>query len=398
MALRPSKDSPRSVTILGSTGSVGGNTIDLVEREPDRFRVEALTGNRNVELLADQARRLRPSFVAVADPGSYRALRAALSGSAVELAAGPEALVEAGRRPAEFVMAAIVGAAGLEPTLAALMRGAVVGFANKETLVSAGDLVMAEARRAGARLIPVDSEHSAIYQVFDFDQSERVSRILLTASGGPFRTLERQQMSAMSPAQAVKHPNWTMGAKISVDSATMMNKGLEVIEAHHIFPVPADRIEIVVHPESVIHSMVEYVDGSVLAQLGTPDMRMPISYALGWPERMATPAARLDFAALGRLTFEAPNLDRFPALRVAREALRSGGSAPAVLNAANEVAVNGFLERRIGFLDIVRVVEETLEALPITNVATLEQVHEVDAEARTHAGGLIGASGRRIYG
>ena len=257
MALRPSKDSPRTVTILGSTGSVGGNTIDLVEREPDRFRVEALTGNRNVELLADQARRLRPSFVAVADPGSYRALRAALSGSTVELAAGPEALVEAGRRPAEFVMAAIVGAAGLEPTLAALMRGAVVGFANKETLVSAGDLVMAEARRAGARLIPVDSEHSAIYQVFDFDQSERVSRILLTASGGPFRTLDRQQMSAMTPAQAVKHPNWTMGAKISVDSATMMNKGLEVIEAHHIFPVPADRIEIVVHPESVIHSMVE---------------------------------------------------------------------------------------------------------------------------------------------
>ena len=388
-------DGPRGVTILGSTGSIGCNTIDLIEREPERFRVEALTANRNVDDLAAQAWALRPAVAVVADPSCYRALADALSGSGVEAAAGPEALVAAADRPSDLVMAAIVGAAGLEPTLAAVRRGAVVALANKETLVCAGEIVMAEVERAGATLLPVDSEHSAIFQVFDFGQSERVSRIVLTASGGPFRTADLGAMARMTPAQAVAHPNWSMGAKISIDSATMMNKGLEVIEADHLFPVPEDRIEIVVHPQSVIHSMVEYIDGSVLAQLGTPDMRTPIAYALGWPERMSAPSERLDFAHLGDLTFEPPDPERFPALRLAREALIEGGCAPTVLNAANEVAVLGFLEGRIGFLDITRVVEETLDSLTAAEVASLEEVRDVDARARVVASESIQSLRRR---
>lgn len=391
MAMNPSDDGagPRGVTILGSTGSIGCSTIDLIEREPDRFRVEALTANRNVEGLAAQAWALRPAMAVVADPACYRALADALAGSGVEVAAGPEALVAAAERPSDVVMAAIVGAAGLEPTLAAVRRGAVVALANKEALVCAGELVMAEVRRAGATLLPVDSEHSAIFQVFDFSQSERVSRIVLTASGGPFRTADLGAMARMTPAQAVAHPNWDMGAKISVDSATMMNKGLEVIEACHLFPVPEDRIEIVVHPQSVIHSMVEYIDGSVLAQLGTPDMRTPIAYALGWPERMSAPSKRLDFSKLGPLTFESPDPERFPALRLAREALIDGACAPTILNAANEVAVLGFLEGRIGFLDITRVVEETLNSLTIAPMTSLEEVRDVDMRARDVASEFV---------
>jgi 1-deoxy-D-xylulose-5-phosphate reductoisomerase len=382
---------PRSVTILGSTGSVGRNTVDLIQRTPEQYDVEAITANRNADLLAGQARALKSRLAVVADPSQYRPLKDNLFGSGIQAAAGDEAVVEAASRSAEIVMAAIVGAAGLESTLAAIRRGAIVALANKETLVCAGDLVMAEVRRCGATLLPVDSEHSAIFQVFDFEQSDRVSRILLTASGGPFRTLGRNAMARVTPAEAVAHPNWSMGAKISVDSATMMNKGLEVIEAHHLFPITEDRIEIVVHPQSVIHSMVEYVDGSVLAQLGSPDMRTPIAYALGWPRRISAPSARLDFTSLGQLTFEAPDTERFPALRLAREALRAGGSAPTVLNAANEVAVQGFLDGRIGFLDITRIVEETMDATPIVAIERIAQVRAVDAEARAHAARLVAA-------
>jgi 1-deoxy-D-xylulose-5-phosphate reductoisomerase len=394
MAMKPGDggDGQRSVTILGSTGSIGCNTIDIIERAPDRFRVEALTANRNVKSLAAQALALRPAMAVVADPACYRSLADALSGSGIEVAAGPEALVAAAERPSDLVMAAIVGAVGLDPTFAAVHRGAVVALANKEALVCAGDIVMAEVTRAGATLLPVDSEHSAIFQVFDFEQSERVSRIVLTASGGPFRETGLDDMARMTPAQAVAHPNWDMGAKISVDSATMMNKGLEVIEACHLFPVSEDRIEIVVHPQSVIHSMVEYIDGSMLAQLGTPDMRTPIAYALGWPERISAPSAKLDFAHLGQLTFESPDPERFPALRIAREALIEGACAPTILNAANEVAVHGFLEGRIGFLDITRIVEETLNFLTIAAVTSLDEVRDVDARARGVASEFVQGS------
>ena len=274
---------PRRVSILGSTGSVGCNTIDLIERQPERYEIEALTANRNVALLAEQARRLRPRLAVIGDEERFGALKEALAGSGIEVAAGAAALIEAAQRPADWLMAAIVGAAGLEPTLAALHRGAIVALANKECLVCAGDLMMHEVARSGATLLPVDSEHNAIFQVFDFDRPEAIERIILTASGGPFRTLDRAVMAHVTPAQAVAHPNWSMGAKISVDSATMMNKGLELIEAHHLFGLAAERIEVLIHPQSVVHSLVAYVDGSLLAQLGTPDMRTPIAYTLGWP-------------------------------------------------------------------------------------------------------------------
>ncbi len=373
---------PRRLTILGSTGSVGCNTIDLIERSPSRYEIVALTANRNAIALAEQARRLRPSLAVVADADAYGALKDALEGTGIEVAAGPEAVIEAANRPTDWMMAAIVGSAGLESTLAGVRQGAVIGLANKETLVCAGDIFMAEIESCSASLVPVDSEHSAIYQVLDQHQADRVERIILTASGGPFRAFSRDQMASVTPEQAVAHPNWDMGAKISVDSATMMNKGLEVIEAHHLFPVSAKQIEIVVHPQSVIHSMVEYVDGSVLAQLGTPDMRTPIAYALGWPERIEAPSARLDFQTLGALTFEMPDPVRFPALRLAREALDAGGSAPAYLNAANEVAVSGFLSRKIPFLAISEIVESCLETAPSAALESIRDVRDADAEAR----------------
>jgi len=385
---------PRRVTVLGSTGSVGCSTLDLLERNPQSFEVEALTAKSNVARLTEQALRHHPALAVIADERHYPALKAALSGTGIEVAAGREALLYAARRPADWVMAAIVGAAGLEPTLAAIERGAIVGLANKETLVCAGDIVMRQVALSEATLLPVDSEHSAIFQVFDSAHAGAVERIILTASGGPFRTIDPSQLHSVTPAQAVAHPNWTMGAKISVDSATMMNKGLEVIEASHLFPVAPERIEIVVHPQSVIHSMVEYVDGSVLAQLGTPDMRTPIAYALSWPARMAAPAKRLDFAKLSALTFEAPDAERFPALRVAREALQSGGNAPTILNAANEVAVTAFLEGRIRFLDIVSVVEGTLGEIPNTPLATLAEVRTADGVAREVAERRAGAMPR----
>ena len=386
------RQTARSVTVLGSTGSVGCNTIDLIEREPERFPVEALVANRNVEKLAEQARRLRPKLAAVADEAAYGALKEALFGSGVEVAAGTQAVIEAATRPADWVMAAIVGAAGLQPTLAAIRRGATIGLANKETLVCAGHLVMNEVKAAGATIVPVDSEHSAIFQVFDFDQKDKIEKIILTASGGPFRTTSLEAMAKMTPEQAVAHPNWDMGAKISVDSATMMNKGLELIEAYHLFGMPEEKIEILVHPQSVVHSLVAYVDGSVLAQLGTPDMRTPIAYALAWPGRMATPGRRLDLAAIGSLTFEAPDAERFPALRLARAALRAGGGAPTIFNAANEMAVQAFLERRIGFLDIARMVETVLTDLDGVAVDTLADVLALDGEARRVAGRVIAGS------
>ena len=380
---------PRTVTILGSTGSVGCQTIDLIERAPGRFRVEALTANRNVALLAQQARQLKPRFVAIGETDGYAQLKEELEGTGIEIAVGSEAVIAAAERPADWVMAAIVGAAGLSATMAAVRRGAVVAFANKECLVCAGELMMREIERRGATLLPVDSEHNAIFQVFEFDRRDSVEKLVLTASGGPFRDWSLERMAAATREQAVAHPNWDMGAKISIDSATMMNKGLEVIEAHHLFGIPENRIEVVVHPQSVIHSMVTYVDGSVLAQLGTPDMRTPIGYSLAWPKRMETPSARLDFASLSTLTFEAPDLQRFPALRLARDALKSGGRAPTILNAANEVAVERFLGGAIGFLDIARIVEETLEFVPNGPLGSLEDVHVTDAAARQAAASIV---------
>ncbi len=382
-------DARRGVTILGSTGSIGRNTVELVEARPDLYRVEALVANTSAEQLAGQALRLRPRLAVVADGSAYGRLKELLGGTDIAVAAGSAAVVEAASLPADWVMAAIVGAAGLEPTLAAARRGAVVALANKECLVCAGELMLAEVRKAGATLLPVDSEHSAIFQVFDFDQVDKVEKIVLTASGGPFRGRSRQEMAEVTPEQAVAHPNWSMGAKISVDSATMMNKGLELIEAHHLFGLGEERIDIVVHPQSVIHSMVAYVDGSVLAQMGSPDMRTPIAYALGWPRRIEAPAPRLDLAGTGSLTFEAPDPIRFPALRLARRALQSGGAAPTVLNAANEVAVQAFLSRGIGFLDIAAVVEATLEATENLPLTSIDDVLAQDRRAREVAWGVI---------
>ncbi len=379
----------KRVTVLGATGSVGRSTFDLLSRARDRFAVEALVANRDAAALAAQARALGARRAVVADEAALPELREALSGSGVETAGGAEAVREAAEMPADLVVAAIVGAAGLEPTLAAIRRGTAVGLANKEALVCAGALVTAEARRYGAALIPVDSEHSAIFQVFDAARPERVERIVLTASGGPFRTWTRAQMAAATPAQAVAHPNWSMGAKISVDSATMMNKGLEVIEAFHLFPVGLARIEVVVHPQSVVHSLVAYADGSVLAQLGTPDMRTPISFALAWPDRLAFDGPRLDLAKIASLTFEAPDAERFPAISLARHALQAGGAAPTILNAANEIAVAAFLAGRIGFLDIVATVEGTLAAMAPPAPATIAAVIALDAEARRVAESLL---------
>ena len=380
----------RRVTILGSTGSVGQNTVDLLLRNPAVFEVESLTANRNPVRLAEQARALRARFAAIADPVHYPALKEALAGTGIETACGAQAIVEAALRPADWVMAAIVGAAGLAPTWAAIQRGAIVALANKEALVCAGALVMQEVTRCHATLLPVDSEHNAIWQCFDLARVDTIERIILTASGGPFRERSFEDMRGVTPEQAVAHPNWRMGAKISVDSATMMNKGLELIEAHHLFRLPLDRVEVVVHPQSIVHGAVVYRDGSVLAQLGSPDMRTPIAYALAWPDRIETPTKRLDLTAVGRLTFEPPDERRFPALRVAREALIRGGGCPTVLNAANETAVHAFLEGRIGFLEIVETVERTLDQLPGGKLESLDDVYNFDTTAREVAARLSG--------
>lgn len=375
----------KTVTILGATGSVGTSTLDLVERSPEAFRVVALTANCDVNGLAAAAVRTRAQRAVVADETCLPALRDALAGSGVEAAGGETAVAEAAAMGADVTVAAIVGCAGLRPAMAAVEQGGTLALANKEALVSAGDVMKAAVARTGATLLPVDSEHSAIFQCLDPQLANRVSRIILTASGGPFRDRSLDEMRAITPAQAVAHPNWSMGAKISVDSATMMNKGLELIEAYHLFPVAAAQIEIVVHRQSVIHSLVEYVDGSVLAQLGTPDMRTPIACALAWPDRMATPGERLDLVRIGRLDFEAPDEQRFPALRLAREALEAGGARPAILNAANEVAVAAFLTGRIGYLEIAAIVADTLSRFDPAAPMSLDAVLEVDREARALA-------------
>lgn len=378
----------KRLSIFGSTGSIGQQTVDLVERNAEKYRISVLTANRNVQALAAQARKLNPELVVIADQALYGELKAALGGTGIELAAGAAALEQSATIPTDWVMAAIVGAAGLPSTLAAARRGATIAFANKETLVCAGPLMMDIVKVNKATLIPVDSEHNAIWQVFDFKRKSAIRRLILTASGGPFRNATTDQMAKVTPQQAVKHPVWTMGAKISIDSATLMNKGLEVIEASYLFGMPSEKVDVLVHPQSVVHSMVEYSDGSVLSQMGTPDMRTPIGYALAWPERMETPAARLDLASLGSLTFEEPDPTRFPALRLAREALKTGGTAPAVLSAANEVAVQAFLDGAIGFLDIARICEATLNKAPREKLTDLRVLAQADAAARRYATAL----------
>ncbi|KQN93420.1 1-deoxy-D-xylulose 5-phosphate reductoisomerase [Sphingomonas sp. Leaf231] len=376
----------RTVNILGATGSVGTSTLDLVERAPESFRVRALTANRDVTKLAAAAIRTRAELAVVADEGCLDSLRTLLTGTGIAAAGGVEGLCEAAANGADWTMGAIVGCAGLRPTLAAIEQGGTVVLANKEPLVSAGAIITAAARKHGATLLPADSEHNAIFQCLDPAQVARVRRIILTASGGPFRDWSLADMAAVTPAQAVAHPNWSMGAKISVDSATMMNKGLELIEAAALFPVAPDRIEIVIHRQSVIHSMVDYVDGSMLAQLGPSDMRVPIAHCLAWPDRMATPMAPLDLVKLGRLDFEAPDTERFRALALARSAVDAGGARPAILNAANEVAVAAFLRGAIGFLEIAAIVDDTLQRYDPAAPDTLDAVLHVDAEARRMAG------------
>ena len=397
----PADLAPRRVTVLGSTGSIGASTLDILRHAAGDGgpvpQVVALTGNGNVAGLAAAAREFRAELAVTADPARYAELKDALAGSGVEAAAGPDAIVEAAARPADWCMAAIVGAAGLAPTLAAAAQGGTVALANKECLVSAGDLFLAEIARAGATLLPVDSEHNAIFQVLDPAQRPALDRIILTASGGPFRDWSADRMSRATLREAVAHPNWDMGARISVDSASMFNKALEMIEARHLFGLAPSQVEVLVHPQSVVHSMVGYADGSVLAQLGAPDMRHAIGYAWNWPERRALPVERLDFAALSRLDFHAPDETRFPALRLAREAMEAGGLAGCALNAAKEAALEAFMEARIDFLDMARVVEATLARLaPFAPARDLGAVFAMDGAARAEAEAVIARDRARL--
>lgn len=391
---------PRRVSVLGSTGSVGTSTLDLLDKAGAEVEFAALTAGRNVERLAEQALRWRPTLAVVEDETKLPELRDRLRGSGIEAAAGGQAVVDAAGADAQWVMSSIVGFAGLGPTLAAAKAGAVIALANKESLVCVGPSLLRTSKLAGGTVIPVDSEHSAIFQVLDPMNSQHVSRLILTASGGPFRTWTREQMLHATPEQAIAHPKWDMGVKISVDSATMMNKGLEMIEAAYLFAMPAERVDVLVHPQSIIHSLVEYADGSTLAQLGPPDMRTPIACAFAWPDRLPWPAPKLDLAAIGQLTFEQPDLGRFPALKIAKEALAAGGSAPAVMNAANEVAVAAFLDRRIGFLDIAATVAETLERVDAQGLISgsggdaLEDAQRTDATARRVARDVVAGLGR----
>ena len=382
----------RRIAILGATGSIGKSTLDLIERSPERFEVVAVTAATNSEALADIARRTGARLAVVADDARLSDLEERLAGTGCRAAAGEAALVEAAACEAELVIAAIVGCAGLSPAMAAVDAGKAVALANKEALVTAGALMTRAAERSGATLLPVDSEHNAIFQCLACSRKEDASRIILTASGGPFRTASAETMRDASPAQAIAHPKWSMGAKISVDSATLMNKGLELIEAHYLFGLPSQRIDVLIHPQSVVHSLVEFIDGSVLAQLGSPDMRIPIAYALAWPERMATPAERLDLAAIARLEFEAPDLQRFPALRLAREALEAGGSAAVVLNAANEVAVASFLAGAIRFTDIAEAVARALDENREPAPVSIGDVLEIDRGTRARVEAALKAS------
>ncbi len=358
---RPMANAVRSVTILGSTGSIGCSTLDVIAHQADRFNVVALVGNRNIELLASQAISCGAEIAVTADDSLFEALKERLAGSGVEAAAGMDAVIDAARRPADLIVAAIVGAAGLKPTLAAAEQGTTIALANKECLVCAGDVFNKALQRHGAQLLPVDSEHSAVFQVFEQEQRDQVDRIILTASGGPFREATYEQLKQVTREQALNHPNWDMGPKITIDSATLMNKGLELIEAYHLFPVQPNQLEAVIHPQSIVHSMVSYCDGSVLAQLGVPDMRTPIAYALAWPSRMPAPVDRLDLAQIGQLTFEHVDSDKFPSVGLCLGCLEAGGSATAVMNASNEVAVAEFLSDKIGFLGITELTRAVLD-------------------------------------
>ncbi len=384
---------PRTVTLLGATGSIGSSTVDLLKQDLPRYRVEAVTAHRNATALGRLARELGARFAAVADPDAYAELKAELSGSGIETGAGEQAIVEAALRPADWVMAAITGATSLKPTLAAAERGATVAIANKECLVCAGALFMRRAAAAGARILPVDSEHNAIFQALGAGRREDVRRIVLTASGGPFRTWPIEAIREVTLEQALKHPTWSMGPKVTIDSATLMNKGLELIEAHHLFALGPEALDVVVHPQSIIHGLVEFRDGSFVAQLGSPDMRIPIAHCLAWPVRMGTPAARLDLAHVASLTFEAPDPIRFPALALARRALAAGGAAPTILNAANEIAVREFLDRRLGFSGIPALVEATLDAAErdgaMAEPQSVEDAIAVDHNARRLAAALL---------
>ena len=384
---------PQRISILGATGSIGSSTLELVSHHGSTFSIEALSANSNVQLLARQAKKFNAKLAVVADETAYRDLCEALDGSGIEAAAGESGLIEAAERPVDCVVAAIVGTSGLNPTLAAVKKGQRVGLANKECLVCAGDLFMDEVTRSGATLLPVDSEHSAIFQLFDFDQPERVDKIILTASGGPFLKSPLDVMQSATPEMALKHPNWQMGRKISIDSATMMNKGLELIEAFHLFPVSVDQLDVLIHPDSVIHSLVQYCDGSVLAHLGTPDMCIPIAYALTWPDRIECPVKPLDLAQIGTLSFEEMCEERFPALTLCRRALQTGGCAPTILNAANEIAVEEFLCHNIGFGDIARVIDLVMEQATRENMlkktTDLREIATVDAYGRRQALSVI---------
>ena len=385
----------KRISILGSTGSIGDSTLDIISRSQDgEFKVVALTANKSAKKLAQQAIRFNADYVALADAENGAILREALAGTSIGIGIGAEAVIEAGQRQADFVMAAIIGAAGLMPTLAAVKQGTHVGLANKECLVCAGDVFMKRVEQCGAKLLPVDSEHNAIFQVLEDDKPIGVKRLILTASGGPFREASQEDLKSVTAKDALAHPVWDMGAKISIDSATLMNKGLELIEASYLFNRPSSEIDVIVHPQSIVHSMVEYIDGSVLAQMGSPDMRTPIAYAMGWPDRMAAPVERLDLTALSGLTFFHPDTEKFPGLALARQSLEIGGQAPCVLNAANEVAVEAFLKNQIRFLDIAKLVEKTLSKMSAdkafnTMLNSVDAIVACDKDTRGQAQTLI---------
>ena len=390
---KPAARHPRSVTVLGATGSIGDSTMDLLRSGGERYRVEALTAHSNVQGLAKLAREFNAGFAAIADPQRYDELKDALAGTGIACGAGESAIIEAAARPADWLMAAVSGAAGLKPALAAVDRGATIALANKECLVCAGDMFMQRAVQAGARILPADSEHNALFQALSSGNRDELTRVIITASGGPFRTWSAADIEQATLAQALKHPNWSMGQKITIDSASMMNKGLEVIEAAYLFALEPDQIDVLVHPQSIVHGLVEFSDRSVVAQLGAPDMRTPIAHCLGWPDRIAGPAAPLDLAKIGQLTFEAPDFARFPGLRLAFEALRTGRGATTVFNAANEVAVAAFIAQEIRFGAIARLVEATLEKwVRAGNLAPLTSADEaiaVDHKARNLAAALL---------
>jgi 1-deoxy-D-xylulose-5-phosphate reductoisomerase len=393
---RDEAPAPRSITILGATGSIGASTLAVIAERPGAYRVEAVTANASAARLADIARGVGARLAVIADPEGYDELKRGLAGSGIAAAAGPAAVVEAAARPVDLVVAAIVGAAGLAPTFAAIAAGARIALANKECLVSAGTLFMKAARRAGIAVLPVDSEHNAIFQILDGRSAGAVERIVLTASGGPFRSWTKAEMARATPVQALRHPNWSMGPKISIDSATLMNKGLELIEAHYLFDQPANKLDILIHPQSIVHGLVGFADGSMLACLSPPDMRTPIAHCLAWPERNAVAVRQLRLEAIGTLSFEPPDPDRFPALRLARAALEAGTAAANILSAANEIAVAAFLAGRIGFLEIAGIVEETLARAPVRAApGTIEDALALDAEGRRIAVEVIQAAARR---